>query len=93
MEQTGLRNLTGLFLGGRVTKGPQTSNWARLNLSPSQLCYAATDAWVCLGIVPALRKPRMVASATASVSRTEAICRLTASNPWRDYEIQNNECT
>lgn len=47
MEQTGLRNLTGLFLGGRVTKGPQTSNWARLNLSPSQLCYAATDAWVC----------------------------------------------
>ena len=47
MEQTGLRNLTGLFLGGRVTKGPQTSNWARPNLSPSQLCYAATDAWVC----------------------------------------------
>jgi len=47
MEQTGLRNLTGLFLGGRVTKGPQTSNWARPNLSSSQLCYAATDAWVC----------------------------------------------
>jgi ribonuclease D len=47
MEQTGLRNLTGLFLGGRITKGPQTSNWARPNLSPSQLCYAATDAWVC----------------------------------------------
>ena len=47
MEQTGLRNLTGLFLSGRVTKGPQTSNWARPNLSPSQLCYAATDAWVC----------------------------------------------
>lgn len=47
MEQTGLRNLTGLFLGGRVTKGPQTSNWARPNLSPSQLCYAATDAWIC----------------------------------------------
>jgi ribonuclease D len=47
MEQTGLRNLAGLFLGGRITKGPQTSNWARLNLSPGQLCYAATDAWVC----------------------------------------------
>lgn len=47
MEQTGLRNLTGLFLGGRVTKGPQTSNWARSNLSSSQLGYAATDAWVC----------------------------------------------
>ncbi|HVM63182.1 MAG TPA: 3'-5' exonuclease [Verrucomicrobiae bacterium] len=45
--QTGLRNLAGLFLGGRITKGPQTSNWARANLSPSQLCYAATDAWAC----------------------------------------------
>jgi ribonuclease D len=47
LEQTGLRNLAGLFLGGRITKGPQTSNWARLSLSPSQLCYAATDAWIC----------------------------------------------
>jgi ribonuclease D len=47
MKQTGLRNLTGLFLGGRITKGPQTSNWARSNLSPNQLCYAATDAWAC----------------------------------------------
>lgn len=47
MEQTGLRNLTGLFLGGRITKGAQTSNWARQTLSPKQLCYAATDAWIC----------------------------------------------
>jgi ribonuclease D len=47
MKQTGLRNLAGLFLGGRITKGPQTSNWARHNLSPNQQCYAATDAWVC----------------------------------------------
>jgi ribonuclease D len=47
MAQTGLRNLTGLFLGGRITKGPQTSNWARANLSPNQLLYAATDAWAC----------------------------------------------
>ena len=47
VEQTGLRNLAGLFLAGRITKGPQTSNWARANLSPSQVCYAATDAWAC----------------------------------------------
>ena len=47
MEQTGLRNLAGLFLGGRITKGPQTSNWARRDLTQNQLCYAATDAWVC----------------------------------------------
>ena len=47
MKQTGLRNLAGLFLGGRITKGPRTSNWARQNLSPNQQRYAATDAWAC----------------------------------------------
>jgi ribonuclease D len=47
MKQTGLRNLSGLFLGGRITKGPQTSNWAQPNLSPTQIRYAATDAWAC----------------------------------------------
>ena len=47
MKQTGLRNLAGLFLNGRITKGPQTSNWAQPDLSPPQICYAATDAWAC----------------------------------------------
>ena len=46
-EQTGVRNLAGLFLRGRITKGAQTSNWAQPNLSDRQLSYAATDAWVC----------------------------------------------
>jgi len=46
-EQTGVRNLAGLFLHGRITKGAQTSNWAQPTLSDRQLCYAATDAWVC----------------------------------------------
>jgi ribonuclease D len=45
--QSGVRNLTGLFLGGRITKGAQTSNWAQPHLSQSQLIYAATDAWIC----------------------------------------------
>jgi len=47
MQQTGARNLAGLFLGGRITKGAQTSNWAQPNLTAKQICYAATDAWVC----------------------------------------------
>ena len=47
MQQTGARNLAGLFLGGRITKGAQTSNWAQPNLTAKQVCYAATDAWVC----------------------------------------------
>ena len=45
--QTGLRNLAALFLGFRIPKGNRTSNWAARQLSPAQLTYAATDAWVC----------------------------------------------
>jgi len=47
LGQTGLRNLAALFLGFRIPKGNRTSNWAARHLSPAQLTYAATDAWVC----------------------------------------------
>lgn len=47
LGQTGVRNLAGLFLGFRVAKGQQTSNWGREELTPNQILYAATDAWVC----------------------------------------------
>lgn len=47
IKQTGVRNLAGMLLGGRITKGARTSNWAAAQLSTSQLRYAATDAWVC----------------------------------------------
>jgi ribonuclease D len=46
LEQTGVRNLAGIFLGCRVTKGARTSNWAATTLTPSQIAYAATDAWI-----------------------------------------------
>ena len=44
-SQTGLRNLVALFLGWRMTKGAKTTNWSTLQLSPTQIGYAATDAW------------------------------------------------
>ena len=47
LDQTGLRNLAGIFLGFRIPKGNRTSNWAARNLSPAQITYAATDAWAC----------------------------------------------
>lgn len=46
-EQTGVRNLAGLLLGYRVPKGAKTTNWAAPRLTPAQIAYAATDAWVC----------------------------------------------
>lgn len=45
--QTGVRNLAGIYLGFRIPKGASTSNWAVAQLSPKQIAYAATDAWVC----------------------------------------------
>ena len=45
VEQTGLRNLAGMFLGFRIPKGKRTSNWAARNLTEAQITYAATDAW------------------------------------------------
>jgi len=47
LRQTGVRNLAGIFLGMRVPKGAKTTNWAARRLTPQQIAYAATDAWVC----------------------------------------------
>lgn len=43
---TGLKNLAGLFLGKRISKSVQMSNWAAETLTQKQIQYAATDAWI-----------------------------------------------
>ncbi|MEL6537736.1 MAG: 3'-5' exonuclease [Bacteroidota bacterium] len=50
IETTGARNLTAIFLGFRISKNQQTSNWEKDPLSEGQVRYAATDAWICLKI-------------------------------------------
>jgi ribonuclease D len=47
LKQSGVRNLSGMFLGFRIPKGTKTSNWARHKLTEQQIVYAATDAWAC----------------------------------------------
>ncbi len=47
INQSGVRNLAARLLGFRVSKGCSTSNWDRSRLTPKQIIYAATDAWVC----------------------------------------------
>lgn len=42
----GLRTLAASLFGWRISKGSQCSNWSNRNLSPRQIAYAATDAWV-----------------------------------------------
>ena len=46
----GVKKLTAIFLGFRVSKAQQTSNWENPTLTEQQMRYAATDAWVCLEI-------------------------------------------
>lgn len=46
MVNSGLRNLAAILLGVRISKSSQLSNWSLPELSKSQICYAATDAWV-----------------------------------------------
>ena len=50
INRTGVRGLAGIFLSARVSKSQQTSNWEKEVLTPAQLVYAATDAWICLMI-------------------------------------------
>ena len=47
LKQSGVRYLAARFLGTRIPKGTKTSNWAAPRLSPQQIAYAATDAWIC----------------------------------------------
>ena len=46
IENTGLRALAAHFLGIRISKGAQVSNWANKKLTQQQIVYAATDAWI-----------------------------------------------
>jgi ribonuclease D len=46
IENLGLRGMTALLFGFRISKKEQVSNWARKELTESQQIYAATDAWL-----------------------------------------------
>lgn len=46
----GARNLAAMILEFRISKSAQTSNWENQVLTPKQVRYAATDAWICLEI-------------------------------------------
>lgn len=48
IESNGLRKLTAIILGFRISKSAQTSNWESEILTEKQVNYAATDAWVCI---------------------------------------------
>jgi len=50
IEDMGLLKLAAIVLDWRISKAQQLSNWENELLTPAQLNYAATDAWICLEI-------------------------------------------
>lgn len=55
-----VRGLTAIFLGFRITKSAQTTNWARRELTQKQKLYAATDAWACLMVYETMKKKGLI---------------------------------
>jgi ribonuclease D len=47
---SGLKKLTAIVLGFRISKRQQVTDWEAEVLSEPQMVYAATDAWVCYEI-------------------------------------------
>lgn len=54
--EKGLKKMSAIVLGKRISKSQQVSNWDADHLTEAQLRYAATDAWICLEIYNKLRK-------------------------------------
>ena len=50
VKHMGVKKLAAVFLGYRISKNQQTSNWENEELTEAQQRYAATDAWICLAI-------------------------------------------
>ena len=56
IEDRSLRKLSAIILGKKVSKAQRLSNWESHTLTPQQQLYAATDAWVCVEILNALKR-------------------------------------
>jgi len=50
IQCSGLKKLSAIVLGFRISKRQQVTDWEAENLSEAQQIYAATDAWVCYQI-------------------------------------------
>lgn len=47
IQSSGLKKLTAIILGFRISKRQQVTDWEAEQLTDAQQIYAATDAWVC----------------------------------------------
>lgn len=59
IQIAGLKKLTAIVLGFRISKRQQVTDWEAEHLSEAQMIYAATDAWVCYEIYSKLIKSNL----------------------------------
>ncbi len=65
LKSQGLRNLVANFLGLRISKSAQCSNWANRELSQQQIAYAATDAWASRAVYLRMEELNLIAGPAA----------------------------
>jgi ribonuclease D len=56
IEEKSVRKMSAIILKKRVSKSQQLSNWENFKLSPAQMKYAATDAWICCEMYNRLKR-------------------------------------
>ena len=82
LPSQGLRTLAANFFGWRISKGSQCSNWSLMELTPRQIAYAATDAWIgrliflrmCeMGLIPSCRSACEVEPSSDALAAGSAV--------------------
>lgn len=58
IQSAGLKKLSAIVLGFRISKQQQVTDWEAETLTEAQAVYAATDAWVCHQIYVKLNNGR-----------------------------------
>ena len=69
LSSQGLRTLAANLFGWRISKGSQCSNWSLKELTPRQIVYAATAAWIGRLIFLRMRELGLIPSSRASLGR------------------------
>lgn len=72
--QSGARALTARYLGRKLVKSSQKTNWALSRLSSRQLEYAATDAWICLQLLEYVKNDTTDYRLLAQVQEEDNCC-------------------
>ncbi len=73
IKELGLKKISAIVLGKRISKAQRLSNWNAVNLTEAQRVYAATDAWICREIYQSLLAAEKDGYITLSTDATDTV--------------------